>query len=168
MNTSNWGDGRIMQLPDFCFGRRWPIQSTGNPAAGLYEWVLNPSSLPERMVVWSAYMAVRQATWALGHAAFKLAEHIPANVAEFRTMESVFKEMQGPNLGESEIIVGGMGAQTQIHCRHLVRTTARRLMFGFYNPSGTESWCIAGLVISSVPRSVPDWVVERYELKETK
>jgi len=64
MDTSNWGDGRIMQLPDWCFGRRWPISCAATVSAGLYRWQLSPSRLPERMVVWSAFVEARLATWA--------------------------------------------------------------------------------------------------------
>lgn len=158
MDTSQWGDGQLMQLPDWCFGRRWPITGGATITAGLYGWVLHPSRLPERMVVWSAFACVRLASWATVSVGFKLSDTLAVDLPTFQAQESIFKELYGPHIGESELITGGIGTISRINMRHLVRTTSRRLSIGFYNPLGTNANVQAGIVISSVPRSVPDWL----------
>ena len=158
MDTSQWGDSQLMQLPDWCFGQRWPISGGATITAGLYGWQLNPSRLPERMVVWSAFVCTRLTSWTTVSVGFKLSDTVAANLATFQAQESIFKELEGPHIGESELITGGIGVQTQINVRHIVRTTSRRLSIGYYNPLGTNADVQAGIVISSVPRSVPDWL----------
>jgi len=53
MDVKNWSFDRIMQLPDWCFGKRWWIgEYIGTTAAELVYFTIK-DRLPDRFVLWS-------------------------------------------------------------------------------------------------------------------
>ena len=54
MDIRNWPMNRIMQLPDCCFSRRWPVGVSWLGEAVSVGYDISEAGLPERCVIWEA------------------------------------------------------------------------------------------------------------------
>ncbi len=52
MDIRNWPLDRIMQLPDHCFGRRWPITLLTPVVQTVTYYDISEMALPEKCVIW--------------------------------------------------------------------------------------------------------------------
>jgi len=91
MDISNWSIDRIMQLPDWCFGRKWNLITSYNVAKDTTEQWLVKQSLPERIVLWEFGQVNAIGEYHGAYIIPALGDHDPANKAEFDAFERIFK-----------------------------------------------------------------------------
>ena len=156
MDIRKWGLDRIMQLPDGCFGRRWPIIFSGTIVSGAKGYFISELALPERSVIWQLFF------WcpAIGgletfnlsiFAAYAIGDQLPS-AAIWPTLEPLFQ-------GVDRVIIptGAFYAFTGVlNMKVPVMTSGRRICLRVQNSSTISLLCCSGLVISSVPNEVPD------------
>jgi len=156
MDIRNWPLGRIMQLPDECFGRRWPIITSREIAMGATdEWLVKPA-LPERCVLWD--FAMQQCGVAAGIHWFKVAlgDNEPASDAAFDAFERLW-----PGDFENTVEEGGMffmyPPRLVIPSRMPIVSMGRTFAVQVHNGNGVENLYVnIVFVVSSIPTEVPD------------
>lgn len=159
MDVSQWGLGDIMQLPDCCFGRRWPIAVTLNLDTGARDYVISDTGLPEVGVIWAAWLTGGGLTFGTQSAVLRLGDELPATAAAFGLLEPLFRGIEGLAEVRSEIWGSAMGVGVVIPMRLPVASGGRRLVCELFNPGTQYSRVQAGIVVSGVPRGVPDCLV---------
>jgi len=159
MNIQNWGIGKIMELPDWCFGRRFMVSCTVFvPEAGDC-WDISEVALPEMCVIWE--LAITGSgewnKWCFLRVA--LGDEVPRFVADMDRLEPLFM-----GLGEQGAEPRRMRIETRVNLdvsqlRMPVASQGKRMVI----EGRTEELISAGvqvvIVVSGVPKEIPDWLV---------
>jgi len=158
MNIRNWPMDKIMQLPDCCFGRRWPIIFSGHGSVpNVTMYFISEMALPEKCVLWELSTAVRgNFTAGLPEVAYaiRLGDQLPATAAEFVAMEDLLPSCD-------EIDATARIFRDRLVLRRLrmpIASAGRRLVLRVFSDT-LDTWWSMGFVFSSVPTEVPDWLL---------
>lgn len=159
MDISKWPLDKIMELPDWCFGKRWWVGVNMGTAAGeAAGWIID-ESVPDVFVLWDVLImsAVAEAQTRTD-LTLRLSKQVPttANVKKFRRLlrglaqPTLFFEIQLPK--DVAMHLGPM--------RNLIEARNDKIcgMIKRLNATGPQEAEI-GFLISGIPREVPDWVV---------
>jgi len=159
MNISNWPIGKIMQLPDEVFGRRWPvITSRSIAAASTDEWMVK-TRIPNRLVIWEMLMNAWVDYEDLNWMKFAFGSHEPANDAEFDAFERIF-EGDLDNATEEGAIYMPKMQMVRMQMRMPEEPSGNRFCIQASNVSASNAMQIlVTFVISSIPTEVPDWIL---------
>jgi len=87
MDIRKWPLDQILQLPDHCFGRRFPVGVAGNPFAQTISYEISDIALPEVCVLWELAFWSWSTDAQLISVVLKLGDQIPANAAQFDALE---------------------------------------------------------------------------------
>jgi len=159
MDISNWGIGRIMELPDHLFGARFLINFGGDLANGVTGYYISELALPEKCVIWSLFINES----AFGGMAvvpqdlqftYKLGDQLPT-AANLAAMEPLFKGVDYA-IGGEKIILPFSGV---LGLRKGVESSGRRVCLRVGNFTTDAAAFSTGIVVSSVPKEIPDWMI---------
>ncbi|MBA7690011.1 hypothetical protein ES703_98530 [subsurface metagenome] len=158
MNVSKWPINKIMQLPDCCFGKRWWIgEYIGTTAAELVYFTIK-DRLPDWFVLWSMFVQGTDWTAATGiNLAVKLADR-GVDDDSFWNADRLFHQIGSENLTyEFHLTVKGMFYLPYIRSVH---ESKNNRICGAFKLRVETAPCEnqIALLISSVPKEVPDWM----------
>jgi len=161
MDISNWPINRIMQLPDNCFGRRWPIGFAQLTPDAEPHFEICETGLPEVCVIWSI-STVCIGTFSSGiNIQLRLGDNMPATDAEFLAFEPLIDDITGTGAVRNSIVVPGISGPHRFPIRKVVASAGRRLVGRFQRIATTAMGGQVIVVVSSMPTEVPDWLVSR-------
>ncbi|MBA7563125.1 hypothetical protein ES708_04778 [subsurface metagenome] len=156
MDIRNWPMDRIMQLPDCCFGRRWPIVfSDAVPAPGGAFYFISEIALPEKCILWELEATTRPlvvegtVAWFF---ALKLGDKQPASDAEFTAMEDMLPGCDAIDFS-NRVIHNNLSLR---RLRMPIISSGRRVVLRVDVSDYTSALWAVGLVFSSFPTEVPD------------
>lgn len=159
MNISNWSLNRIMQLPDFCFGRRWPISIWAEPDFTPPRYDIAECALPEKTVIWELHVRGSGQTATFYFVGLRLGDKLPTTEAEFDALELLFPCLDDYEIGRSGV---KLQAQSDLHLtqlRYPVLSSGRRFVGKFETSFEYNQQIEVVFVVSSVPTEVPDWLI---------
>ncbi|MBA7684077.1 hypothetical protein ES703_92467 [subsurface metagenome] len=159
MDIRNWSMNRIMQLPDCCFGRRWPVGLSfgirnADPVFDICE-----AALPEVCILWEVSLFVRGLLQTSAGFLLALGDQLPTTEAEFFACETVFSGIEAPEAHRGEIEFDSHSGPHIFHIRQPVATAGRRFVGRAIRVLGETAGVQAFIVISSIPTEVPDWLI---------
>lgn len=161
MDIRNWAVDRIMQLPDCCFGRRWPVLLRFAATEGFQHYDISEMSLPEKCVLWElgfwCWDAAQTAPWFVS---LKLGDQLPATDAEFVALAD-FMSGFGQYFGGVYRMSGVWNSSIWIRNLKVLIPSAGRRLVGRVTKLTTNVDSRVVAVISSFPTEVPDWLVSR-------
>ncbi len=159
MDIRNWPVDRIMQLPDWCFGRRWPVglQFTTPDANPVFD--ICEAALPEVCILWEVSLFVSGLPGITVGFTLALGDQLPADDAAFNVCELLFPGVESPEgiRGEIEKLTDSGPPAFQI--RQPVATAGRRIVGRAIRILGEALAAQAVIIVSSVPTEVPDWLI---------
>lgn len=158
MDISNWPDYKIMMLPDWCFGRRWWVGSyAGNTNGQVYYWCAE-ESLPDKFVVWGIMLTFKEpaATEAM-RATIRLARDTADITANAVKLERILKGASSHKI-TYEFYVPQNGLVWINEIRTIHESKDRKIAFATNGDQTIAYEGTVGVLISGVPREVPDWV----------
>jgi len=160
MDISNWGIGRIMQLPDYCFGRRFLVSCTVQGGDAAAAWDISEVALPERCVIWEMRAFCDSTGVDLTSWRMALGDQLPATTAIMDGLEPLINGLgiQGP--GPRAIDMSFEGKLIWNRLRQNINAASRRLIIEATGALGKTPIVTVGIVVSGVPRSIPDMIVE--------
>jgi len=127
-----------------------------SPSAGML-WDISVLGLPERMVIWELMVRTVSPTAGGVQVSLALGDQNPANAAEFIAMEHLFNDV-GEVLGTFRSIrVNAYRPFIVSRLRMGVETAGRRLVMQSVWALTNEIYTTTTLVVSAIPRSIPDW-----------
>lgn len=158
MNIRDWPLDRIMQLPDYCFGRRWPIFVVGDTVSAGDCWAISKFGLPERCVVWEFGLRYWHQEKITEHLRLSLGDQLPTTKAEMSALEPLYRDIEHLPAFPNSIRILTAYAQITISQRMYLESGGRRLVIEYSGASLQVTNIIAWVVVSSLPTEVPDWL----------
>lgn len=159
MDIRNWPLDRIMQLPDCCFGRRFPVCLCAKSISGAVHWDISEVALPERCVIWSFNAWSGFAYYSIDFFRLALGDHLPTTTAEMDTLEPLFHGF-GFQGAEPRNIPGGLYLRLAISdLRMPIFTSGLRPVLEVKSTTGANCLLQVVLIVSSLPTEVPDWLI---------
>ena len=156
MDISDWPMERIMQLPDHLFGPRWLVGVGVITLFGTPQIRISNAGLPERSVIWSVQCVAVPVTLNKVSMGFRLGNVLPGSVTEFNRLEPMFGTMEIVPGARSLFTVPLGSAIDYTRLRFPVMTGGRRLVVLFNSPDPEITDAQASILISSIPREIPD------------
>jgi hypothetical protein len=159
MDVSRWSLDKIMQLPDWCFGRRWWIGEYIGTTEDEMTLFTIKDRLPDKFVLWS--MLVQGTDWTAGtgiNLTVKLADR-GVDDDSFWNADRLFHQIGSEGLTyEFFLTLKGMFYLPYIRSVHESKNNRICGAFKIRAETATCENQIAFL-ISSIPREVPNWIV---------
>ncbi|GAH71756.1 unnamed protein product [marine sediment metagenome] len=156
MDVRNWSMDQILMLPDHCFGRRWPVGVYADGVVANKYYDISEAGLGDRCVVWQAIFYTTGADTTGLRISLSLGDQMPADDAEFDALEPLFSDLGRLFEGRRFIDQGGGGQVISIPMRVPIQAQGRRLVGRFQIVWGSVMPPSAVIVVSSIPREVPD------------
>jgi len=157
MDISRWSMSQVLELPDHLFGRRYAVGcAIHQTLVGSY-FDVSEMSLPERCVIWEVRFAVLTKVDDLFGVSIALGDQLPVDDAAFDRFEQLLPDI-GYRTGTRRDI--SLTYRTSFELRGLkigIETQGRRLVTRFDKVGGAPAFMEVELVVSSVPRSLPEW-----------
>lgn len=158
MDISKWELNRIMQLPDWCFGRRWWVGTYIGTVADAASYFLIEESVPDKFILWDVLIA------STGHTAgthtnvtFRLCAQVPTagNIKSFRRlMTNMSNRLQMYDIHLPPVAVTHLGPmRNHINAGNDKIGGALKIV----TETATCENAVACL-ISGIPREVPDYL----------
>lgn len=156
-DISNWGWGQIMELPDHLFGRRYSVGCEGNMVFTNTVYDISETGLPEKCVIWELQTILSSATGGHGFVSLALGDQLPANDAEFDSLEQLFPDL-GVLAGRRRDFSLSNYARFELRMLRLNKDSqGRRLVMRYSRAVTGVSQLNAVITVSSIPRSLPEW-----------
>lgn len=159
MNIRDWPMDKIMQLPDCCFGRRWPILVALHNIASETSWDISELALPEVAIIYELAILATGEAGKFSTIRFALGDQLPTTTAMMDVLEPLFSGfgLQGAEPRFLQV-------QTQLafvisRLRMPIYARGRRLILEHRTGIGAIVNCNVGVVVSSMPTEVPDWLL---------
>lgn len=158
MNIEKWDIDRIMQLPDWCFGRKWPVSVGYKTAAiGTY-YDLSELGLPDKCVIWQVNWSFSSIGVLSVVTSLALANEIPADTNEYNQKSQLLADMGISVELRRDVTISSYGGGKTIDIRMPLETAGKRLLGRFNWGQAITGMMMISMVISSIPKEVPDWV----------
>ncbi len=156
MDIRNWPLGRIMQLPDHCFGRRFVISCLieGSDAAPV--WDISEMALPEWAVLWELVVWCREGGGAVSSLRLGLGDQLPTSAAMMGTLEPLIPGLGITGIEPRSILLGYFIDPRFQNIRFPIHSVGRRLVIEVSSVATKTPFVGVGIVISSIPKEVPD------------
>ncbi|MCK4958175.1 MAG: hypothetical protein KAT00_02220 [Planctomycetes bacterium] len=159
IDVRNWGTEQVMQLPDNAFGGKYIVFTRQVVPKTETKWWMVRQGLPERFVLWSIRMGGFVDISAINGFRFSLGNEDPVDVAQFNTMEPLFKgDFDDPDrftritVPSLEVRVMDMRMAVESRGKHFV-------VEGFNTGASSGAFPTIEFLISPFPRSVPKWLL---------
>lgn len=158
MNITNWSADQMLQLPDFVFGRRWPISVSSMESGPGPFFDISEAGLGDRCIIWSVnYLHVAApTTWA--RISLALGDVLPATSAEFTALEQLFSDLGIWAGDRRDFFIPGGAPGLTIKMRMPIQAQGRRLVLRYVRSASTSDTVTVTIVVSSIPRSIPSWL----------
>lgn len=159
MDIRNWPLDKIMQLPDCCFGRRWPISVSFHQPVVAEVFDISKTALPEKCVIWEVFYYAYGEDVDYARVALALGDQLPADMAAFDLNEQIIHQLGRHSQIEYLMYIGANSGPLVIPLKIPLAAGGRRLIGRFENLALGFQFFLAGIVVSSVPTEVPDWLI---------
>lgn len=161
MNIRNWPMDKIMQLPDFCFGSKWPASLYISAVPSGHHLAISTKGLPDRCVLWSITLNIQQFNGTFPcYADFALGDNLPVDEIEFMTLEPLIPYWGVLMAGRWGQVVVGHNFMHWPDFRYPVIAQGRRIVC-HWQTSAVQGNLQATFMVSAFPTEVPDWLVSR-------
>ncbi|MBA7674184.1 hypothetical protein ES703_82391 [subsurface metagenome] len=162
MNIRNWPMDRIMQLPDCCFGRRWPMSLYVAGVSDTPGYDITELALPEMAVFWSLVWWVAYSDGVVSYMRLALGDSLPTAAAQMTALEPLFPGMGVTGAEPRNILIGSASRGARLTMRMPVRAAGRRPVLEVV--SGEAKSCVLHVIleVSSAPTEVPDCLLSAH------
>ena len=159
MDVSKWPLGKIMQLPDHFFGRRYVVGLFVPVVAMGTKYDISEMALPEYCVIWElVFFSYGTAGDLLYGWSFVLGDQLPTTDAEFDANELLFKDLGGYLAGRKSILCNSNRGLALRNLRILIHSAGRRIIGRYAGAEEGGDFQVA-FTISSIPKEVPDCLI---------
>ena len=159
MDISNWGWGQLLELPDHLFGRRHVVGCFSTITGGVTVFDISETALPEKAVIWEVNIHTTGPSSSIGSVSLALGDHLPVADAEFNAFEQLLPDVGFVAGTRRDIYVCDTCCFALKNIKVGISSTGRRLVMRYNQIVGETYLARVELVVSSVPRSLPEWFV---------
>lgn len=159
MNISQWPINKIMQLPDWCFGRRFCVSTNTRAYSGETSWDISEVALPEKAVLWQAVLHPSYIDSSSASCRVALGDVLPTTMAEMDALEPLLPGLGQQGAEPRLILVYNTSGALDLRLRMPISSAGRRLVVEATAIAEKSTFIMVVLTISSIPTEVPDWLV---------
>ncbi len=159
IDIQHWPLDRIMQLPDHCFGRRFPVCLCPSSSSDVPGWDISEIALPETCVIWDLVMWVELVTVALTSFRLALGDQLPTTTAQMDALDPLFPGLGHQGAEPRQVLFGAANVPIVSMLRLPVRSGGRRPVAEVIVAGPDPGYLDVILVVSSIPTEVPDWLI---------
>lgn len=158
MDIKDWPLGKIMQLPDCCFGRRFLVcaERSALDAPELFD--ISEMALPEMCVLWQVILQTYNGDAILHNCRVALGDQLPTSTAMLDTLEPLVPGLGVQGAEPRDISIQPGSHFVSMDVRQLLQAMGRRLVVGVRSAMLKETFVRVVVVVSSIPTEVPDWL----------
>jgi len=156
MDVRSWGLGQIMQLPDHCFGERWPIAVAVLGAVTSPRFDIAEMALPERCVIWEFSALYQVAGLAIADFEVRLGDVLPTTLAQFREYDLLFRGVRQLAVPDGIFHIASSTSVSWQNLKMPVLSTGRRFVLGVEAGQAVNNPLQVAFTVSSIPTEVPD------------
>lgn len=159
MDIRNWNANKVLQLPDWCFGNRYWVGEYMGSTGGTVYYRGGEEILPDKFMLWGVLVSARSVNCLEAlRLTIRLAGAAVATVAAAKLIERVLKSISTADI-LYELYVNQNGVTWIGDIRQLVEPNGKRLALVSNGDQTIAYEMTVGLLISAVPKEVPDWLV---------
>ncbi len=159
MDIRNWPLDEIMQLPIYCFGRRFPVFLNASSINDTPGWDISEVALPEKCVIWEFVSWVESPIITPTSFRLALGDQLPTTVVMMDALEPLFFGF-GHQGAEPRNILYGVNIKPHfLRLRLPVMAGGRRPILEVIVPGSSMGYLNVVLVVSSIPTKVPDCLI---------
>jgi len=152
-----------MRLPDWCFGRRWWVGEYMGSTNGRAYYHLGAENLPDKFVVWGILICCRSPNCLEAmRLTMRLGTILPAAPADVNGMDRIYEGISIPTI-TYEFYANPNGVTWINAERNIIESNGRRLVMVANGDQTIAYEMTAGMLISALPKEVPDWLVKENE-----
>lgn len=159
MDVRNWPMDRIMQLPDHCFGTRFPVTLFYFGGVTIGSFDISLMGLPDKCVLWEINMIGFGTPvtnyWTLS---MKLGDHIPATVPEFNALTNLHPSLGADVTGDRTFIMPDNQNFSIRRIKIPIEAQGRRVV-AMFRTSIDDNDLTCVLIFSNMPTEVPDCLI---------
>ena len=162
MDIRNWPMDRIMQLPDCCFGRKWPIacEVEGPTIGAVFD--ISEVAFPEKCVLWQLSFETFNEDTVIHASRLAIGDQLPTTAAMMDALEPLFYGLGAQGAEPRTIGVRPGNEFMSIDIRQPLNAMGRRLVLQVTSGLAKVTWVRVVVVVSSMPTEVPDWLLSEY------
>lgn len=161
MDISDWPIGKIMQLPDHLFGRRFVVSCTAEAVNGASGWDIAEIAFPEDIVLWGMWYGLTFDEYKADYIRLALGDQLPTTTAMMDGLEPLLPGVGRQGADPRRIITASYNTYLPQHLRMPIRTMGRRLVMEVTAAAAKNAIWGVVLVVSTIPREIPDWFFGR-------
>jgi len=159
MNINNWPDNKIMALPDWAFGQRYPVNVGYYADQGGIFYAISDSALPDNCVVWLVSVDWCRVAGNIITISLKMGDVLPTTDAEFVANGEFIRELGTQTTGFKQISMEDKTEIKQWPMKKLIYPQGRRLIMRARFLATATGYAQAVVIISSLPTEAPDWLI---------
>lgn len=161
MDISNWPIGDILQLPRFIFGRRWMVGTARNLVGAAAHYSISDAMLPDKFIIWEMSIQSKFASSSSIQVTLATGMELPTTDAQFYHLPLVFPDVRSVGGVSGSFDAVYLDSNIVKGCKIPIMNSGRYLVGRYIRTVGTGVGCQINLIISSVPREVPDWFLKQ-------
>lgn len=158
MRIDDWGIGRIMELPDCLFGRRFLVSCSVEGGADAAAWDISELAFPEVAVIWEVRMFSELAGNLVDSFRLALGDELPTLTGQMDRLEPFIQGLGAQGPGPRAINPSLDGRMEWARLRFAIATAGRRLVLEATGAGTSTPVVTVGVVVSSVPKEIPEWL----------
>ena len=159
MNISSWPLGKIMQLPEHCFGRKFIVSMTAYSVLGAPAWDIAEIALPEKCVIWGLSTMVNPQEYQIETFRLALGHTLPATVAAMNELEPIINGLGMQGAGPRSMYQSRYIAYNIQHMKQVIESGGRKAILELTALTETDARMTVAMVVSSIPREAPEWLI---------
>lgn len=159
MNIENWSIEKKMQLPEWCYGTKYVISAAARILGVGPEYDISELSFPDVAVIWQVAITHVISNSFDNYFRVGLAMQIPTTAAE---MNQSMELLPGYGTkGSKPRIMNSYSPHKheKFECKIPIKPQGRKLVVEVVAVATKEIAIRMAVVVSSIPKEVPDWVV---------
>ncbi len=163
MDISKWPLDMIIALPDWCFGRKYPVSITLRANSDTLVFDIAEMALPEPCVLWSIHIEPYYVDHHNGYMRLALGEQLVTTEAEFMLFTPLIHGFGSQGNDPRKIENSQYTGPLVLNIRQVLDARGRKLTGMAIAVVDKSYRCRVTIVVSSIPKEVPDWVVSGLE-----
>lgn len=148
-----------MQLPDWCFGRRWVVSCELGATAGTTVWDISEVALPDAGVIWQLSLNIIYSMDPTNTIRLALGDILPTTTVIMDELEPLVHGIgvQGAEPRQKHVHAYGKGFDIRMRTPRTFQS--KKMVMEATAVAGELNYAQAIMVVSSIPLEVPDWLI---------
>ena len=158
MDISKWPIDKIMQLPDWCFGRRWVVFASRIANGAVTNWDMSELTFPNKGVIWQVNIHPVMCTYFTLYYRLALGFQLPTTTAQMDLLSPLLNGFGEQGAEPRKIRAYSNCGAFDLRMRNPMDFQGKRLILQVTGVAEKQALINVAVVVSSLPKEIPDWL----------